>query len=1081
MQKQLNISGRLHIQSALLPAREAFDVFRKFCCGLRLLMIAVFFMGMTTTLWSQKKSGLTFERITTDVIRFEKGLSQNTVQCIIQDRHGFLWFGTWDGLNKYDGYSFSVWNEETGLSSQNIQALLEDRDGLIWIGTEDGLNVYDRSMDRILQYKHDHRNPNSLVHNRIRCLAMDRNGNIWIGTNRGISLYNKKQKRFENFRHDVSEAGSPGNSWINDIVCDDLGNVWIATFQGLDRFDPATRRFVHIGSYPFATDLNKVPVYCLAQHPDHSIWLGSEKGLYRLFEKEKTLEYFPVDQPENDDPQDYQIFDLLFDGKENLWIGTAGSGVIILETETKNYNRLRAQKDNPQSLSNDQIYSLFRDDAGLIWVGTYSGLNKYDRNSSKFRHYKQNPGDPGGLLSDVVFGFFEDSDGTIWIGSENGVNLFNPEKGTFSLLKDRNGKPTPLVNGLVRTFFKDQDGMMWIGSTGGLSRYNPALNTLKHYRPARDNPNSLVNNFVWKILEDKDGYLWIATERGLSRFDKKTEKFVNYLHDENNPYSLPDNVIFDLHIDRVSRLWVATSGGLCWFDPLKQRFYPAPGIGGNQLSSGQLRTSGIFEDPAGNFWISTFGGGLMKYNPGSGRYLFYTEKNGLPNNVVYKVIDDKGGNLWVPTNRGLARFNVANESFITYGLKDGIQSNEFNLGASLITSNGRIFFGGMNGFNTFFPDEIRKNEKPARIAISGFYVFDKLAFRELFDQDTIYLKHSENFFAFSFSSLDFANPAKNQYKYFLENFERGWNSTDAYDRLAEYTNVPPGRYRFRVKGSNNDGIWNDQGVAITLIIVPPWYSTWLFRGGMAALIILFLYIMVMNRLKRINKKHQIEKQFLEMERQYADLEQKALRLQMNPHFIFNTLNSIQSYMINNDSDTAIEYLAKFARLMRQVLANSRESFIPVKEELVALKYYLEIEQLRFDDKFSYSIHLDKDIDEEFTGIPPMVLQPYVENAIIHGLMYKKDKGVVSISLDQKRDCILCVIEDDGVGRERAMQIARESGLERKSSGMMITQQRLDILNKSSEEELKVKVIDKLDEDGTPCGTRVEIKMPFIEI
>jgi ligand-binding sensor domain-containing protein/two-component sensor histidine kinase len=1044
------------------------------------LPVMMLFIGIHLQTSAQQQHHITFERISTDMIRYEKGLSQNTVQCIMQDRFGFMWFGTWDGLNKYDGYSFSVWNEDNGLSSQNIQAILEDHDGLIWIGTEDGLNVYDRARDKITIYRHDHRNESSLVHNRIRAMCLDKKGDVWIGTNRGISHFQKKTGKFVNYRHDIGKSSSLINNWINDIFCDHNGNIWIATFKGLERFDQSTKSFVHFNRSTGWDSIAMLPVYCIVQHPkDKKLWIGTQSGLYLIDHQNQVLEKINLKSYAGE--PEYLIYNLMFDDKENLWVGTARNGVIIFNSVSRSGLNLKNLKDNPQTLSSDQVYSLFQDDAGIIWIGTYSGLNKYDRNSSKFRHHRQVSNDPTGLLSDVIFGFYEDDDGTVWVGSENGINIFYPEKGTFGLLKDPLGHPTPLINALVRTFYKDKLGNIWIGSTGGLTRYDPKSRQKKHYSVSQDQQNSLVNNFVWKIAEDPNGKLWIATERGLSLFDPKSEYFVNFLHQEESPGSLPDNNVFDIFIDKFGKVWFATGSGLCYFEPLRQKFIPAIPHAAEKFSANQRRVSSIYEDKNGIFWLGTFGGGLMRYSPQSGEYNFFTEKNGLPNNVIYKVIDDQNGNLWIPTNRGLAKFNVRNETFITYGLKDGIQSNEFNLGAAMRARNGRIFFGGMNGFNSFFPDEIRKNEKPARIAVSGFYVFDKLIYRELFNGDTIRLKYSENFFAFNFTTLDYANPAKNQYKYYLENFEKGWVSTDAYERLAEYTNVPPGKYRFRVKGSNNDGIWNEDGIAITLIISPPWYATWLFRGSMISSVILLIYIMVMGRIRRINRKHLIEKQFLEMEKQYFDLEQKALRLQMNPHFIFNTLNSIQSYMINNDADTAIEYLAKFARLMRQVLANSRESFIAVREELVALRYYLEIEQLRFDDKFSFEILTDPVIDDEFTGVPPMILQPYVENAIIHGLMYKKGKGIVQISLMQHPDCIFCVVEDDGVGREKAMQLARDSGLERKSSGMLITQQRLDILNKNNEKELKVNVVDKYDEHGLPCGTRVEIRMPFIEI
>lgn len=1049
--------------------------------SLCLFFVCLLLLSGENLLFAQQKSNITFERISTDMIRYEKGLSQNTVQCAIQDSYGFMWFGTWDGLNKYDGYTFTVWNEENGLSNQNIQAIVEDNEGLIWIGTEDGLNVYDRLHDQIQVYRHDHRNKHSLVHNRIRTLSLDKNGDIWIGTNRGISVFKKNQNRFVNFRHEINNSSSLINNWINHIYCDNQGRVWIATYKGLDLFDPKSKGFIHFNKSTGWDSIAMISVYNIAQSEDNSIWIAGQTGLFMLDLQNKDIVHPYLHYPGSSLPADHLIVKILFDERENLWIGTAQHGLIIMDPETNEYERIQNDQDDPQSISNNQIYSLYEDDAGIIWVGSFSGLNKYDPNSSKFRHHRRNPANPVGLLSDVIFAFMEDDKGTIWVGSENGINLFRPESASFSLLKDKNGKPTPLINGLVRAFHQDGEGVVWIGTSAGLVKYDPETMILRTFAATKDISSSLVNNFIRTITEDSKGNLWIGTDRGISIFNKHDEVFTNFIHTENTPGSLPDNIVFDIHIDSRGRVWVATGSGLCWFNPVNQRFIPFINDMESKLSGNQLRFSSITETPDGTFWCGTFGGGMMKFNSELYKYSYYTDKDGLPNNVVYKIIDDLKGNLWVPTNRGLARFNIANESFVTYTVKDGMQSNEFNLGASLRTRNGRMLFGGMNGFNSFFPDEIRKNINPPRIAVSGFYIFDKLIHRELFDGDTIHLKYSENFFAFNFTALDFANPAKNQYRYFLHNFDKGWISADAYDRLAEYTNVPPGKYSFRIKGSNNDGIWNDDGISITLIIAPPWYATWLFRGTIFGSVGLFIYIMVLSRIRRINKKHHIEKQFLEMEKQYFELEQKALRLQMNPHFIFNTLNSIQSYMINNDSDTAIEYLAKFARLMRQVLTNSRESYIPVKEELLALNYYLEIEQLRFEDKFNYKIIVEKQIDEEFTGIPPMILQPYVENAIIHGLMYKKEGGTVTISLEQRTDCIFCVIEDDGVGRERSMQLARESGLERKSTGMLITQQRLDILNKGDAGELMVNVVDKYSEDGSAAGTRVEIKMPFVEM
>ncbi len=1023
-----------------------------------------------------------FERISTEIVRYEKGLSQNTVHSIMQDSYGFMWFGTWEGLNKFDGYSFTVWDEKNGLSHQTVQALAEDHDGLVWIGTDDGLNVYDRKTDQITVFRHDHRSPNSLVHNSVRTISVDKQGNVWVGTNRGISVFNREQQRFENYKHDARDSRSLISNWINDIYCDHEGNIWIGTYKGLELYDRETNSFIHFNRSTGWDNIALLPVQAITGHQQQAgLWISNTEGLFYIDMALKKAERIALEQYHPMVDKGIRLEHLQFDEQGLLWIGTSRNGVILYDHLRQKITLLQNDKGNPLSLSNDQVYSLYADASGLVWVGTFSGLNKYDPNASKFRHHKQDLGHQFPLLSDVVFTFFEESDGTIFVGTEKGISLFDPIHQRFDLLRDANGQPTPIVKGLVRKIHKDRNGIFWVSTTGGLVRYDPITKETLSYRADAAPGNTLISNFVRSIAEDDEGILWVGTELGLCRFDPHKETFSCFQHEEGNPRSLPHNIIYDLRFDNSGKLWIATGGGICWFDPVRQQFIPAVHDAARVLTAGQLRVASILEGENGIFWAGTMGGGLMQYNSRTGQYRFFTKEDGLPNNVVYTLLNDRQGNLWLPTNRGLVRFNIANESFVTYGIQDGVQSHEFNLGASLKTRNGRLLFGGMNGFNSFFPEDIRQNPDPPRIAISGFYIFDERVKRELFGNETIHLKANQNFFTFIFTALDFANPAKNQYKYILENFDKRWTSADANERTAIYSNMPPGKYIFRVMGSNNDGIWNEEGIAVTVVIHPPWYATTAFRGSMAGAVVLLLYIMVRGRIQQIKRKHLIEKQFLEMEKQHSDLEQKALRLQMNPHFIFNTLNSIQSYMISNESDTAVEYLAKFARLMRQVLANSRESFIPVREELMALEYYLEIEQLRFDDKFAYSIEVDPDIDQEFTGIPPMILQPYVENAIIHGLLYKQEKGHVCIMLTQHTEGIFCVVEDDGVGRIKAGEMARESGLERKSSGMIITQQRLDILNKNKHNALKVNVIDKHCGEGKACGTRVEIQMPTTEL
>jgi hypothetical protein len=489
----------------------------------------------------------------------------------------------------------------------------------------------------------------------------------------------------------------------------------------------------------------------------------------------------------------------------------------------------------------------------------------------------------------------------------------------------------------------------------------------------------------------------------------------------------------------------------------------------------------VYEDEEGIYWISTMGGGINRFDPRTEKFQAYTLEDGLSNNVTYATLEDRLGNFWIPTNWGLSRFNRLDTSFINYDVKDGLQGNEFNGNASYVAEDGEIFIGGMNGFNAFYPEDIKKNKRIPEIAITAFRIFNEIQSRTILDGDTIQLAYHDNFFSFEFSALDFTNPSKNKYKFKLEGYDMDWNYRDASRRIAEYANVSPGTYTFIVQASNNDGVWNEDGLSITITIIPPWWATWTFRIFFAIFIIGITWYLISMRMSQLKARHEADRKMLQIEKQLFDIEQRALRLQMNPHFIFNSLNAIQSFVIANDTDKAIHYLAKFSQLMRLILSNSRESHIPLKDELKSLIYFMDIERLRFDNKFEYEINKDPAIDDEFIAIPPMIIQPYVENAILHGLIHQSKKGKLKIDLSLRKDIVFCAIEDNGIGRKEAMKIREASGIKRKSKGMMITKERLDLLNKQYKDKYSVKIIDLKDPEGRASGTRVEIEMVCIEL
>jgi len=684
-----------------------------------------------------------------------------------------------------------------------------------------------------------------------------------------------------------------------------------------------------------------------------------------------------------------------------------------------------------------------------------------------------------GLSSNFIWDFDEDSEGNIWIGTSDGVNILNDSTGIFTHLTHQPGNNNSLADNEVRTLlYCPREKCFWLGLYGtGVDMYNIKTGNFNHYAPIAGK-NSISNSYVSDLLFDSDGFLWIATARGLNRFDPDSNLFKVYFNKPEEANSLCNDIVVSLFEDTKKNIWIGTNRGLSKYNKATHTFTnyfhnPSFGLNNNTIFY-------ITEDYAGKIWLGTSGGGLIKLNSETEEFKIYTTEKGLPNNIVYAILEDDERNLWMSTNLGLAKFYPIGEKFVTYDVKDGLQSYEFNLGSGYKDKNDRMYFGGMNGFNVFKPEEIKINPNVPVIVISAFRKFNEIQPFELFDGDTILLRHDDNFFSFEISALDFTNPSKNKYRYILENFDKDWINADVNKRIAEYKKVRPGTYTFRALGSNNDGVWNEEGINITVIISPPWYATWFFRILVAVVLISTLWLLIYRRIRNIRKKHEVDKKLLEIEKQKFDLEQKALRLQMNPHFIFNSLNSIQSYILNHDTRMAVTYLGKFSQLMRLILANSGNKYVPFKEELKALNYYLDLEKLRFDNKFEYSIHVDNSIDDEFIEIPPMIVQPYVENAIIHGILHKPSAGNIKIQFRIQNESLLCTITDDGVGREKSEQIRKEAGITRKSSGMYITKARLELLNTGRPDDYSVKVTDLKDERDQPCGTRVELNIHYLE-
>jgi ligand-binding sensor domain-containing protein len=1022
------------------------------------------------------QESLYFNRFLSENSRIERGLSQNTIYSIFQDDEGFMWFGSWDGLNRFDGYTFLSINKEQGLSNEAIRAIYQHKN-ILWVGTEDGLNAINLDNGQISNFFAIEGDTACLSNNWINHISVDHLGKLWISTAGGLTELDTETLKFRQVFS--RNYGNPIRSnYFNMMAQDENNNYWIATSHGLVFYEISTHkvtRYFHIPGDSASLPDNHVNVILFDE--DYNLWVGTKNGT-ALFNK--TLKTFEVPKQfydPNIELNQKEALSMLIESEGKIWIGTNGQGLFLYNTKSEEIQRFVNMPNQSFSLSDNRVFNLYRDRFGMLWIGTFNGLNKLNNLVPKFRTFRSDPDDPNSLSNNSVWCFEEDEKGNIWIGTEDGISILNRESGDYKILKHSKNETNSISGNQIRTLKRDSKNRFWIGTRyNGLTMYDPKTKKFKRYLHNPRNSSSLPDDFILSVAIDSSGMVWVGTDNGLGLLNPETDVFTLYQKVENQNNSLPDNRVYGLFHDSKHQLWICTSDGLAKYQSFSNDFkvYRIS----NEINPGQYVVSNKFfsvnEDRQGTLWLGTRSGGLVSFNPVNESLQIYSDKDGLPNNVTYLAIEDKNHNLWISTNWGLSRFSPDRKVFTNYEVTDGLQSNEFNFNSGLLTKTGEMFFGGMNGFTAFIPEDIAINTKPPEIKITSFKLFNEIQNRRFSNGDTLFLKHNDNVFSFEFAAIDYTNPSRIKYRYKLENYNSDWIERASNQRFAEYARVSPGTYKLRITAANSDGYWNETGIGIVIIISPPWYETGIFRFALAVTLLLLIYLIIYTRMKSIRSKHAVEKKYLEFEKKLFELEQKALQLQMNPHFLFNSLNSIQSFIVNSDIDNAIHYLSKFSQLMRRTLSNSRESYVTLRDELQALQLYIEIEKLRFNDKFEYKIIIDPEIDESFIEIPPMILQPYVENAIIHGLMHKSEVGHLLIELKLINENLQVIIQDDGVGRERASEIKRESGIERKSRGMLITSERLEILNQYTKDTYTVKVVDLTNEQGLPSGTSVEI-------
>jgi len=959
----------------------------------------------------------------------ESGLAQSQIRCIAQDKNGYLWLGTLAGLTKYDGKKFLNYSLKNGLIDNQIFSLTIDRRIGLWIGTFGGINYFDGEKFKSFLFKE------SMAENVVNAMSQEANGNLWLATDgAGVCRFNGKS--FEYF----TTGNGLADDYVRAICIDDKGLVWFGTKNGLCFYDGKTFRRIDT----------------------------------------------TIAQPKN-------VSHIFMDRHKRLWVSTFGQGVYCYDGKSfKNYNE-------SNGLINDWVRSAIEDSQGNIWFATRFGLSRFDgRSFTRFTEAE-------GLPVDNTNVVFEDKERNIWIGSDGkGLCKFLGEM--FTYLTTNNG----LSSNIVLSIVEDREQDLWFSTFKGITK-KAGSQMIKY-----STEEGLNNNTVWASLRDKDDNLWFCTSEGVSRFDGK--RFHNYGPDD----GLGAKIVYSVCQDHEGNLWFGTTQGVSVFDGkhFKNYINGTDNIGKNVM--------GIVQDKHNRLWFATKNG-LYKYD--GGRFTKYSTNDGLnhddllslavdednnlwigsrggisyyngnafskieiddvlSSNTISFLVFDKEGSLWIGTNGGIFVLDAKEyihskkTKFRHYTIFDGLPGMECNQNAAFRDHLGNVWMGTTEGVIKYDPSirDFHSDVSEPITHISGVRLFLKdtnwLRLTKQIDSSTLLPKnlkvnYQTSHFTFDYIGIKLSNPSSVRYKYMLEGFDDNWSSvTDV--TFATYSNLPSGKYTFKVIAGDVMGNWNKKPATFSFEILPPFWTKWWFilLCILAGLFILWAIYRV--RVNEIRKKHLTQQ--LEYKSKLLLLEHQSLNSSMSRHFIFNALNSIQYYMNKEDKVSAHKYLSRFARLIRMNLDSSMSNVVPLSEEIARLELYLQIELMRFEDKFQYTISIADDIDTDSIEIPPMLLQPYVENSILHGILPSGKDGRVDVKVDYNRDQhIVFSIQDNGIGIEESKARKLLTRNTHVSRGTTITAQRIQLLSKTNNIHISINgPFDVKDLNGTVLGTRVEL-------
>ena len=1016
-----------------------------------LFLLSIFIVLNCYILFGQKDE-IKFSHLTKEQI-----LSQNSVNCIVQDHYGFMWFGTSDGLNRFDGYNIKI-------------------------------------------YRHEHQNPNSLNDNTILSLLVDKDGYLWIGTQMGsLMRYDIAKDSFALYHSKKTDNTNAKNEVINSIFEDSKGRFWVGTFDGLFQLNRKTKKFTEILSVnqnankkSNSTGIIDFHIRCITEDSNKNIWIGTLTGLCKIDRQNKCTNYIETNNPQI--KPNYEVSSLMADKTGKIWIGTKNSGLIIFDTKTNIFSCYTIKDNGEKMVTDCLINSIFVDTQQNIWLTTYLDglflLSAENKATMKFKHFLPDDLNEFALGARALHCVYQDNSGTIWIGNDTkGVDKFDLiKRNNFALYRRQPKNPNSLVSELITALLIDDNQNIWVGNSGAgvcmakwsfnnelkftnfktdktnknsigenaviyaaqvsingekqiwFATYGGGISVLKNeniskgkfirYQYDSSDPNFIINKMS-TMLDDK-ACVWIGSfGRGLLKYDKASGKFRNIAIKTGAEQTIKNNIIMAITEDTPNALWLGMdSRGLVHFDKNTEELVCFE-ASENENSIINNSVNCLRKDGKENLWIGTEGGlNVLTYNLNNLKeYTFklYTKKDGLANDNVLGIQEDKHGHIWVSTNLGISVIDPVSKKIKNYDVNDGLQGNEFNCPSDFQSKDGFIFFGGVNGFNVFNPDSIKINQIPPQVEITNFSLFNEslkigeknILAQQIFATKEISLTNDNNSFSFEFAALHYSDPQKNMYRYKLDGVDKDWTTTDAHRRFANYTYLPPGTYKFLLSASNADGIWTKKPLEVKVTIVPAWYQTKVFYAFIGIFIFAIGGIVIFFILRKKQKALTLKLELSNARLEGQEVEKNRIAKELHDG-IASRLNNIKTRVdllnANSNLDIISNEILSTAIEVRTISHNLRTPTFLNKRFDRVVKEYLDniqhLSKLKIDFEY-FAPNGFGSVNEDVQSNVYRILQELVTNTVKHS---KATKLEVTLSLYPDKLSLIC--DDNGVGFDK---------------------------------------------------------------